>query len=158
MSAMTDFSLRKALGRDVPQMYGLLMAGAEKGLLLPRSKAQLFTALRDFFVVEERETGILAGCCALAIIADGLAEVRSLFVSEAYRRKGIGHILVKACLEDAAFFGFTRVFTLTYQTEFFAALGFQKVPKETLPQKIWTDCIHCTKFPNCDEIAMIRSV
>lgn len=153
-----SLQLRKALSRDVTQMHDLLMAGADKGLLLPRSRAQLFTALRDFFVLEDEENGKIAGCCALAIIWEGLAEVRSLYVSAEYRRQGLGARLVTACLEDAVSFGIPQVFTLTYQTEFFASLDFGVVPKETLPQKIWTDCIHCPKFPNCDEIAMIRSV
>jgi amino-acid N-acetyltransferase len=25
-----------------------------------------------------------------------------------------------------------------------------------LPQKIWADCMKCVKFPECDEIAMLR--
>lgn len=150
--------LRKALSRDVTQIHDLLMTGADKGLLLPRSRGQIFTALRDFFILEDEETGKIAGCSALAIIWEGLAEVRSLYVDAEFRRQGLGARLVSACIEDAVSFGFTQVFTLTYQTEFFASLGFTVVQKETLPQKIWTDCIHCPKFPNCDEIAMIRSV
>ncbi|SBV94622.1 putative acetyltransferase [uncultured delta proteobacterium] len=150
--------LRKAHGKDVVPMHSLIVAGAEKGLLLPRSRGQIFTALRDFFVLADEETGGVAGCCALAIIWENLAEVRSLYVADTHRRQGLGQKLVNACLEDAASFGITQVFTLTYQTAFFKGLGFAEVPKETLPQKIWTDCIHCPKFPNCDEIALIRSV
>ena len=150
--------LGKAHSDDVPAMHALVVAGAEKGLLLPRSRGQLFVAMRDFFVLKDEESGDVAGCCALAIIWENLAEVRSLYVAEAYRRRGLGQILVQACLDEAASLGITRVFTLTYQTEFFSGSGFTEVPKETLPQKIWTDCVHCPKFPNCDEVAMIRSV
>ena len=150
--------LRKAHSRDISPMHALIIAGAEKGLLLPRTRAQLFTAMRDFYVLADSESGDVAGCCALAVIWEDLAEVRSLFVGEAYRRQGLGNTLVGACLEEAAALGITRVFTLTYQTAFFEGLGFTEVPKETLPQKIWTDCIHCPKFPNCDEVALIRSV
>jgi amino-acid N-acetyltransferase len=32
------------------------------------------------------------------------------------------------------------------------------VPRESLPHKIWGDCLNCPKFPNCDEIAMVRSL
>lgn len=150
--------LRKPHSRDIPSMHALIVAGAEKGLLLPRTRAQLFTAMRDFFVLADSATGEIAGCCALAVIWEDLAEVRSLYVSDDYRRQGLGHKLVYACMEDAASLGITRVFTLTYQTAFFERAGFTEVPKETLPQKIWTDCIHCPKFPNCDEVALIRSV
>ncbi len=150
--------LRKAYSGDVSAMHALVVEGAEKGLLLPRSRGQLFTALRDFYVLKDEDTGDVAGCCALAIIWENLAEIRSLYVAEAYRRQGLGQVLVKACLDEAASLGITRVFTLTYETAFFAAAGFTEVLKETLPQKIWTDCVHCPKFPNCDEIAMVRSV
>ena len=150
--------LRRAHSRDVALMHALLVAGAEKGLLLPRSRAQLFTALRDFCVLADEKTGEIAGCCALAVIWEGLAEVRSLYVADAFRRRGYGHTLVNACLEDAASLGITQIFTLTYETAFFRGVGFAEISKESLPQKIWTDCIHCPKFPNCDEIAMIRSV
>jgi len=54
--------------------------------------------------------------------------------------------------------GLPRVFTLTYQEGFFQRLGFHVVSKETLPHKIWGDCLNCPKFPNCDEIAMITDL
>lgn len=153
-----SLELRKAHSRDVASMHAMVVAGAEKGLLLPRSRGQIFIALRDFFVLADTDTGDIAGCCALGIIWENLAEVRTLYVADAYRRQGLGIRLVNACLEEAVSLGITQVFTLTYETAFFAAAGFGEVPKETLPQKIWTDCINCPKFPNCDEVAMIRSV
>ena len=33
--------------------------------------------------------------------------------------------------------------------------GFRDYPKDKLPHKIWTDCIKCPKFPDCDEEALI---
>lgn len=149
---------RKAHGKDVAQIEALLLDGANKGLLLPRSRSQLFTVLRDFFVLEDPASHKVIGCCALAIIWENMAEVRSLFVAEEYRGQGLGQVLVNACLEEAKALDISRVFTLTYQVKFFAAAGFTEVEKETLPQKIWTDCIHCPKFPNCDEVAMIKDV
>jgi amino-acid N-acetyltransferase len=52
----------------------------------------------------------------------------------------------------------SRVFALTYQTGFFEKLGFKKVEKLTLPQKIWGDCVHCAKFSDCDEVAMLLTL
>jgi amino-acid N-acetyltransferase len=49
-----------------------------------------------------------------------------------------------------------RIFTLTYQHEFFGTLGFQEIDKVQLPEKIWSDCFKCPKYPDyCDEVAMI---
>jgi len=47
-----------------------------------------------------------------------------------------------------------KVFLLTYQKAFFEKFGFREVHKSELPHKVWSDCIKCIKFPDCDEIAM----
>ena len=60
-----------------------------------------------------------------------------------------------ACLEEAALIGLQRLFALTYKPEFFRKIGFEEIDKSTLPHKIWGDCIKCSKFPECDETAMM---
>jgi len=32
------------------------------------------------------------------------------------------------------------------------------VDKKELPHKIWTDCLNCVKFPNCDESSLIINI
>ena len=155
---MADIQLRKAHTKDVVSIHALLMEGANQGLLLPRSLNQIYTCLRDFHVLDSGAGTPLIGCCALAITWENMAEIRSLFVTSSHRRQGLGLRLLDSCMQEAVVFGITQVFTLTYQTAFFGQAGFHEVNKETLPQKIWTDCIHCPKFPNCDEIAMIRKL
>jgi amino-acid N-acetyltransferase len=81
-----------------------------------------------------------------------------LAVEEEDQKKGIGAKLVKACLEESRLLGAKKVFALTYQPEFFERLGFKKVEKTVLPHKIWTDCLKCVKFPDCDEIAVVREL
>jgi len=39
-----------------------------------------------------------------------------------------------------------------------AKQGFHEIPKEKLPHKVWKECINCPKFPNCDEIAMMKEL
>jgi amino-acid N-acetyltransferase len=151
-------ALRRAHTGDVTGIHALLVRGSTAGLLLPRSLHQIFTDLRDFFVLDQGGKNPVVGCCALAITWESMAEVRSLFVAEEMRGLQMGRRLVEACLEDAVLFHISRVFTLTYKTDFFSRLGFEEISKETLPQKIWTDCIHCPKFPNCDETAMSRTI
>ena len=143
---------------DVRGIHALIMDGAGNGLLLPCSLNQVYTRLRNFWVVDTGPNTKVVGCCALTISWEKVAEVRSLLVSPDCRRMGIGRMMVDACIQDARDVGVTRVFCLTYQMEFFADMGFVVVEKDTLPQKIWTDCIDCPKFPNCDEIAMARDV
>ena len=100
----------------------------------------------------------IAGVCSLHICWDNLAEVRSLAVLEDGQGRGVGSSLVKTCLTEAAEYGITRVFTLTYQPGFFRKLGFEDIDKRELPHKIWSDCIHCAMFPDCDEEALMFQV
>jgi amino-acid N-acetyltransferase len=123
--------------------------------MLPRSLAELYDNMRDYVVYEDRETGKVAGACALHICWEDLAEIRSLCVVEAGRHRGVGGELVRACMEEAKEFALRRLFVLTYRHSFFRRLGFEEVEKRELPQKIWTDCVKCPKFPLCDEVAMI---
>ncbi len=146
--------IRKARMQDVKQIHRLLMDCAENGLLLPRPLNQLYGHLREFFVVDPDDGSPVTGCCALSIVWDGLAEVRSLAVESATRGGGFGRKLVDACLSESVTLGIYTVFTLTYQDNFFQKMGFEVVSKDVLPQKVWADCINCPKFPECDEIAM----
>lgn len=146
--------IRKARMADMKYVHKLLMGCAQKGQLLARPLSGLFSNLRDF-VVAETADGSLAGCCALSICWDDLAEIRSLAVDEAARGKGLGRSLVERCLDEARELGIRRVFALTYEVGFFTHLGFHQVEKNDLPQKVWSDCINCPKFPDCDETAMV---
>ncbi|MGE4503801.1 MAG: N-acetyltransferase [Desulfovibrionaceae bacterium] len=147
--------IRKARITDVKPIHALLMDNPEEeGLVLPRSYAQLYNQLRDFYVAVDRESDTVVGCCALNICWEQLAEVRSLYVEKPWRGRQLGRKLVEACLSEAVTLGIYRVFVLTNTPAFFAGLGFAETAKDDLPQKVWADCINCPKFPDCDEIAM----
>ncbi len=148
--------IRKARLEDVKDIQRLIKLYAPKGGILPRSLSELYDHLRDFFVfIRNRK---VVGICALHICWEDLAEIRSLAVQEGNQKKGIGAKLVKACLEESRLLGVKQIFALTYQAEFFERLGFKKVDKAVLPHKIWTDCLKCVKFPDCDEIAVVKEV
>jgi len=147
--------IRKATIGDVPAIQKLLEVFARDGKLLSRSLSELYTHLRDIFVAVDPDTGMIVGCCSLHIMWDNLAEIRSLAVRSSHHKRGLGRTLVAACIEEAECLGISRVFTLTYEKEFFRRLGFHVVDKSIFPQKIWADCLHCPKFPLCDEIALV---
>ena len=151
-----DKMIRKAKLNDIKEIQRLIKLYAPRGGILPRSLSELYDHLRDFFVFVRNRKVI--GICALHICWDDLAEIRSLAVEEEDQNKGIGAKLVKACLEESRLLGVKRVFALTYQPDFFEKLGFKKVDKTVLPHKIWTDCLKCVKFPDCDEIAVLKEV
>ncbi|MEW6518297.1 MAG: N-acetyltransferase [Thermodesulfobacteriota bacterium] len=149
--------IRNARMADVKAIYHLLQHFSNKGLLLGRSFSSLYDQLRDFHVFVQPDGGVdrIVGVGALHICWEDLAEIRSLAVDENFQRQGIGSRLVSVCLAEAETFGIHRVFTLTYQPGFFASLGFTPIDKKELPHKVWSDCINCPKFPDCNEEAMI---
>jgi hypothetical protein len=61
-------------------------------------------------------------------------------------------------MNEAAELKLPQVFALTRRSGFFLKLGFRVVSRESLPRKIWKDCITCTKFVGCDEVAVVRPV
>lgn len=148
--------IRKAKLKDAKEIQRLIKLYSTRGEILPRSLSELYDHLRDFFV-STRDRKVV-GICALHICWDDLAEIRTLAVEEEDRRRGVGAKLVKACLEESKEFGVKKVFALTYRPEFFEKQGFQKVDKSALPHKIWSDCLKCVKFPDCDEIALVKEL
>ena len=148
--------IRKAIIQDIKTIYKLLSHYGDQGSLLSRPLVELYEHLRDFFVVEgSSPKSPIVGVCALGICWEDLAEIRSLAVVQDQQGKNYGSQLVEICLQEALSLGLKRVFTLTYEPDFFSKLGFKEIEKSTLPHKIWADCIRCAKFPDCDEIAMV---
>lgn len=155
--AVTTEKFRKALIKDVPAIQKLVNYYAKKDLMLARSLNDLYEHIRDYVVTEDK-AGDIIGCCALHIDWEDLAELKALAVEESYIKQGIGRSLVHFCIREAQSLGIRKVFALTYQTQFFGRLGFREVEKGELPHKIWMECINCSKFPTCDEKAVIYDI
>jgi amino-acid N-acetyltransferase len=148
--------LRKARIDDVKTIHRMINMSSGKGEMLPRSLMDIYNSLRDFVVCYDESSSQIIGICAMNIIWENLAEIRSLFVDENHREKGIGRKLVEACISEAITLGLFKIFTLTYKKEFFVQLGFKEIDRNLLPEKIWSDCFRCSKYPDyCDEVAMI---
>ncbi len=147
---------RKAKITDVEPIHALITYYADKGLMLARPRSMLYESLREFTIAEEH--GKLAAAGSLHIIWEDLAEIRALTVAPEYIKKGIGRNLVQMFIEEARELVLPCVFALTYQQEFFEKCGFKVVTKESLPQKVWKECVNCPKFPNCEEIAMTYDI
>lgn len=155
---MNRYFLRKARISDVKTIHSILMDCSKQELLLPRSYSDLYSHLRDYYVIAESEGRDILGCCALSIVWENLAEIRSLAIVSSLRGMGWGRKMVESCLSEAITLGIYKVFTLTYQVAFFNKLGFEEISKDVLPQKVWADCLRCPKFPDCDETAMIMEM
>ena len=144
--------VEKAKISEVPGIHKLVNNFAGQGVMLARPLSEIYENIRDFVVVRKGKK--IIGCAALHVMWADLAEIKSVAVDKELQHSGIGAKLVNACINDAAELGIDTVFCLTYKPDFFRKMGLKEVEKMTLPQKIWTECYRCPKFPNCDETAM----
>jgi len=142
---------------DIVQMQELVLPEVESGIILARNDDEVATNIRSYtlaFIDDE-----LVGFCALHIHTLSLGEIRSLIVKSDLRGQKIGENLVRKSIDDGINLGLKRVLSLTYKASFFEKLGFNEIPKESIPeQKIWADCIKCKHFPICNEVSLIKNL
>ena len=149
-----DITVDRARVSDANSMHRMISHFADNGEMLPRALSEIYDGIRDYFVV--RKGGRVIACAALHVTWADLAEIRSLAVDEKEQNQSIGSLLTQACLEEAKELGIPRVFCLVRKPAFFKKHGFQPIDKTELPHKVWAECYRCPKFPNCDEVALIR--
>ena len=147
-------TVREATEADVKKIHELLVIYSKKAIVLARSEEDIRFYLGNFLVAEVG--GTVRGCAAARDFGNGLLEVRSMVVEPEFQGKGIGRAMIEALIaglrvKRTQF----RLFALTYQVEFFKALGFQVVDRSLFPEKIWSDCAKCPKNDCCDETAML---
>ena len=148
--------IRRAKIADIDCLYELINFYSDQKILLPRTKESLIQNVFSLYVATVEEK--VVGCASLTILDRELAEIRSLAVHDSAKKMGIGKLLVDKIIEETKRIGIDKLITLTYQVDFFQKCGFEVTVKDTMPQKVWKDCIHCPKLHNCDEIAMILYV
>ncbi|MFH0827632.1 MAG: N-acetyltransferase [Candidatus Omnitrophota bacterium] len=153
---MKSYKIRKGRINDVKQIQALINFYARQGLMIARSLNELYENIRDFWVCESG--GNVVGCSAVHISWETLVEIKSVAVDKSVQGRGIGAELLDACLSEAKQLGAKKVFVLTYIPEFFRRFGFRKIEHSNLPHKIWAECINCPKFPDCQEIALIKNI
>jgi amino-acid N-acetyltransferase len=146
--------IRKAKIHEVPEIRRFLGQFSQDGGILPRTLADLYGQLRDYYVYRENQGPIL-GIGALHICWAGLGEIRSVAVAPDHRGQGIASRLVETCLAEAQAIGLSEIFLLTLAPEFFQRFGFRVVSREDLLPIVWADCVNCVKFPDCDEVPML---
>ncbi len=149
-------NIRPARVGDVPAIYELIRTFADQKQMIRRSMGELYESIREFLVAIDDEGGIV-GCAALHVFWDDLAELKCLAVAERVHGRGIGRRLVNACWRAARELEITSVFALTYASPFFERCGYHQIDKAELPHKIWNECVRCPLFPNCQELALIRT-
>jgi amino-acid N-acetyltransferase len=122
----TDVVVRRARTPDVPAIKHLVDIYAGSGRkLLAKELIALYEDVQDFLVADV--AGEVVGCGALHVLWADLGEVRTVAVRPDRRRSGIGAAILTALIDTAGDLGLTRLFALTFHTDFFARHGFTEI-------------------------------
>ncbi|HEX2804833.1 MAG TPA: amino-acid N-acetyltransferase [Kineosporiaceae bacterium] len=118
--------VRRARTGDVPGIEHLVNDYAGERILLAKERVTLYEDVQEFWVGQAPD-GSIAGCGALHVLWEDLAEVRTLAVDPAWRGHGIGHAILDNLVDQARELGVCRLFCLTFEVDFFAAHGFRSI-------------------------------
>ena len=131
--------VRRARAGDVRGIRALVTPLTEARVLVAKETVSYYEALQEFRVAEV--DGHLAGCGALHVMWEDLAEVRTLAVADAFRGRGVGSAILDALVDDARELGVRRLFCLTFEVGFFAAHGFAPVDGTPVAPEVFAELL-----------------
>ncbi len=130
------FTVRRARTSDVPFIQQLVEPLVQRRILLGKDLVVLYEAVQEFRVaVNENDEPV--GCGALHVMWQDLGEVRTLAVADDYLKQGAGHAILDAIERDALELGLSRLFCLTFETEFFGRHGFTAISDEIVSVDVY---------------------
>jgi len=136
---VSDFLVRPARSTDVLGIHALLEPLVDQRILLGKDLAVLYGAVQEFVVAEA--DGKLIGCGALHVMWEDLGEVRTLLVRDDYLRHGVGRAIVTDLEHRARQLGLTRLFCLTFETDFFARRGFEPIGEQVVDADVYSQLL-----------------
>ena len=148
--------MRSGTSADAEALYELIRSHQQEGHLLPRELDELRQHAHRFVVCELE--GEIKACAELAPLSKRVAEVRSLVVSQDFRRVGLAARLVGELRKRAKAAEFEMLCAFTHDARFFVRQNFSIVPHLWLPEKIQTDCVTCPLFRTCQQYAMVMAL
>lgn len=136
---MSEYIIRPARSADITGIRDLLQPMVERRILLGKDLAVLYGAVQEFVVAEV--DGALIGCGALHVFWEDLGEVRTLMVSDEWLHHGVGRALVAQLEENAITLGLSRLFCLTFETEFFGRRGFSPIGEQVVDSDVYSQLL-----------------
>lgn len=140
-SAAMEYVVRQARTGDVPEIRRLVDQNAGSGRLLDKHTVSLYEDILEFTVAEASADRSVAGCGALHVMWEDLAELRTVAVDERSRGAGIGHRIVDELLDRARAVGVSRVFVLTFAVSFFASHGFTEISGTPVSPEVYAELL-----------------
>ena len=131
-----DVTVRRARTSDIPHIKRLVDTYAGK-ILLEKNLVTLYEAVQEFWVAERH--GEVLGCGALHVLWSDLGEGRTVAVDPAVKGRGVGHAIVDRLLEVARELQLSRLFVLTFETEFFSRHGFTEIEGTPVTAEVYEE-------------------
>lgn len=132
-------TLRSARTDDVRAIRALVTPYAERGILVAKNPVAYYEGLQQFVVAELR--GEVVGCGALHVFWEDVAEVRTVAVAQDAVGHGIGGRIVDKLIDNARELGVSRVFCLTFETDFFARHGFIHLDGDPVTPEVFKELL-----------------
>ncbi|MEV0246801.1 GNAT family N-acetyltransferase [Nocardia sp. NPDC050712] len=127
-------AVRRATEADVEAIQRVLAANAADTSLFQQSSGRIRRNLDDFVVAVE--AGQQVGCAALQRHTRTNAEILAVAVDPYAHGRGVGAMLVRACMTEAGIAGATFVWLATEKPDYFARFGFRRMSKWRLPLRV----------------------
>jgi amino-acid N-acetyltransferase len=131
--------IRSARTSDIKGIRALIDAYAIGGRLLTKETVTLYESVQEFTVAIDKNK--VVGCGALHVLWEDLAEVRTVAVVESLQGTGVGHKIMQAIEERARAIGVSRIFCLTFETEFFGRHGFEEIQGTPVEADVYAELL-----------------
>lgn len=135
-----DYHVRPARTSDVWFICELVEPLVQRRILLGKETVLFFEAVQEFRVAEGPD-GEPIGVGALHVLWEDIAEIRTLAVSPAWLRKGVGQALLTQLESDARDLGLSRLFCLTFEVDFFTRNGFEHMSEVHIESDVYSQMV-----------------
>ena len=136
---MSELRVRRARTPDVRAIRDLVAPLAAQRVLVAKEVVAYYESVPELWVAES--DGIIVGVGALHVMWEDLAEVRTLAVRHDWLGRGVGSALLKELLEEGRRIGISRVFCLTFETEFFGRHGFEAIEGRAVTPDVYAELL-----------------
>jgi amino-acid N-acetyltransferase len=133
-------NVRPAITSDVLAIRDLVENYAGDGpRLLRKNTVTLYEDVQEFYVAEQ--DGKIVGCGALHVMWHDLGEIRTVAVDPAIKGQGIGSQILNVLTQRATNLGLTKLFCLTFETQFFTGHGFMPIEESPVDASTFAELL-----------------
>ena len=132
--------MRAARTSDIPAIQALVEPLVQRRILLGKERVVFYEAVQEFRVATD-DDGVLIGCGALHVMWEDLGEVRTLAVADEWLHRGVGSTILGDIESTAAALGLTRLFCLTFETQFFGRHGFSPIGEDIVSADVYSQLV-----------------